>query len=69
MSQHKDGSVGSANTVKAGCGIRYDPEVIGDDTGFDFSEAEELLKEKSEQNDKKEARSASGARSVRLGCK
>ncbi len=32
-----------AKTVKAGCGIRFDPEQLGEDTGFDFSAAAELL--------------------------
>ena len=36
------GVVDMTRTVKAGCGIRYDPEVLGDDSGFDFSGAEKL---------------------------
>tara|TARA_R110002167_G_scaffold361510_4_gene579922 strand:+ start:153 stop:347 length:195 start_codon:yes stop_codon:yes gene_type:complete len=43
-------------TVKAGCGIRFDPEVLNEDAGFDFSQAQEL-KDKSEpdlsQNEQK----------------
>ncbi|UZE95980.1 hypothetical protein [Alkalimarinus alittae] len=34
------GEVDTSKTVKAGCGIRYDPEVLGDDSGFDFSGVE-----------------------------
>lgn len=29
-------------TVKAGCGIRFDPESLDEDAGFDFSQAQEL---------------------------
>jgi hypothetical protein len=29
-------------TVKAGCGIRFDPETLDEDAGFDFSAAEQL---------------------------
>jgi len=36
------GAVDTTKTVKAGCGIRYDPEILGDDSGFDFSDAEKL---------------------------
>ncbi len=36
------GTVDTGQTVKAGCGIRYDPELLGDDNGFDFSAAESL---------------------------
>ncbi len=36
------GVVDTTKTVKAGCGIRYDPEVLGEDSGFDFSGAEQL---------------------------
>ncbi len=32
----KTGNVSQAKTVKAGCGMRYDPEQLGDHTGFDF---------------------------------
>jgi len=34
--------VEEAKTQKAGCGIRYDPEQLGEHTGFDFSAAESL---------------------------
>jgi hypothetical protein len=36
------GAVDTSKTVKSGCGIRYDPEVLGEDSGFDFSDAEKL---------------------------
>lgn len=39
------GTVDTGQTVKAGCGIRYDPELLGDDSGFDFSAAEQLKAE------------------------
>jgi hypothetical protein len=29
-------------TVKAGCGIRFDPDTLDEDSGFDFSQAQEL---------------------------
>ena len=29
-------------TVKAGCGIRFDPDTLNEDAGFDFSQAEKL---------------------------
>lgn len=29
-------------TVKAGCGIRFDPETLDNESGFDFSSAESL---------------------------
>ena len=48
MSNHKNGSVDSDQTVKAGCGIRYDPDTLGEETGFDFSEAQQLAPEKEE---------------------
>lgn len=30
-------------TVKAGCGIRFDPEQLDEESGFDFSDAKELV--------------------------
>ena len=51
MSEPKNGSVDSSQTVKAGCGIRYDPDVLTEDSGFDFSNAEHL---KPQQNDSDE---------------
>lgn len=32
-------------TVKAGCGIRFDPDILDEDSGFDFSAAEQLKQE------------------------
>ncbi len=29
-------------TIKAGCGIRFDPETLDEEAGFDFSAAENL---------------------------
>ena len=45
------GAVDTTKTVKAGCGIRYDPEILGDDSGFDFSGAEKLKSALSDLND------------------
>ena len=45
------GAVDSAKTEKAGCGIRFNPEQLGDDTGFDFSEASEQLSHVSDDID------------------
>lgn len=38
----KFGEVDEAKIIKAGCGIRYDPEQLGDQSGFDFSAASHL---------------------------
>ena len=40
----RDQKAGTAEfkTVKAGCGIRFDPETLDDEAGFDFSAAEQL---------------------------
>ncbi len=51
MSQHKNGAVDASQTVKAGCGIRYDPEVLGEESGFDFSAAERLKAEDNKRSD------------------
>ncbi len=32
-------------TVKAGCGIRFDPDALDEEAGFDFSQAEQLKQE------------------------
>ena len=32
----KTGNTDAAKTMKAGCGLRYDPEQLSDDTSFDF---------------------------------
>jgi hypothetical protein len=37
-------NIKEAEIIKAGCGIRYDPEQLGTDTEFDFSAARDLLK-------------------------
>lgn len=37
------GTVDTCQTVKAGCGIRYDPDQLGEDSGFDFSDAARLM--------------------------
>lgn len=46
MTQSDDDNVqaGTAEfkTVKAGCGIRFDPDTLDEDAGFDFSQAQEL---------------------------
>lgn len=41
----KPGAPGTAEVkvVKAGCGIRFDPDTIDAETGFDFSGAQALL--------------------------
>ncbi|WP_020407290.1 hypothetical protein [Hahella ganghwensis] len=41
----KKGQAEPAQTVKAGCGIRFDPEQLGEETSFDFSGAKALLSE------------------------
>lgn len=45
MSKLKNGSVDNTKTVKAGCGIRYDPEQMDESYGFDFSKAENMKPE------------------------
>lgn len=45
MSKIKTGNIDQSKTVKAGCGIRYDPEQLGEETGFDFSAASKLTQE------------------------
>ncbi|MCH2159661.1 MAG: hypothetical protein MK096_12905 [Oleiphilaceae bacterium] len=47
-------NIKEAEVIKAGCGIRYDPEQLGTDTEFDFSAAQDLLKPE-ELNDGKTA--------------
>ncbi|AZZ90021.1 hypothetical protein EUZ85_04585 [Hahella sp. KA22] len=37
--------------VKAGCGVRFDPEQLDEDTGFDFSGAADLLEEEKAQQE------------------
>jgi len=41
----KFGAIEETKTVKAGCGIRYDPEQLSDQAGFDFSKAAEFINE------------------------
>ena len=45
-------------TVKAGCGIRFDPDTLDEDAGFDFSGAQKLISDldKSADKEKKEKR-------------
>ena len=38
-------------TVKAGCGIRFDPDELSDESGFDFSEAEKLAGHELDESD------------------
>lgn len=57
MSQDEDDKIqtGAAEfkTVKAGCGIRFDPDSLGEDAGFDFSQAEKLVEESEADQNKK----------------
>lgn len=48
--KRKTGAVETAKTVKAGCGIRYDPDQLSEETGFDFSAASELVTPEDEQD-------------------
>lgn len=36
------GAAKAPGIIKGGCGIRFDPDELSEDTGFDFSEAEKL---------------------------
>lgn len=49
----KTGNVDEMKTVKVGCGMRYDPQQLGDHTGFDFpgSEAWKSLFQASESKE------------------
>lgn len=42
LTMKKMGAVSTGKTVKAGCGIRYDPDTLGENTGFDFAGASDL---------------------------
>ncbi len=53
MSHSNKGNITPAKTVKAGCGIRYDPDELGEDTGFDFSNAVALKEETARANQEK----------------
>lgn len=44
MSKGHDGSVKMPKTIKAGCGVCFDPDDLSEDTGFDFTGAAEWLK-------------------------
>jgi len=46
----KHGSVEQTKLIKAGCGVRFDPEQLGDDSGFDFSGAQILVERDAEQD-------------------
>ncbi|MFE8069915.1 hypothetical protein QQM79_02555 [Marinobacteraceae bacterium S3BR75-40.1] len=51
------GTAPEAPIVKAGCGIRFDPDQLSEDTGFDFSDAQKLkarLKRYQGSNDEEE---------------
>lgn len=42
------------NTIKAGCGIRFDPEMLDEEAGFDFSGVEKVGLAADESKDKQE---------------
>lgn len=44
------GAAPEAKTVKAGCGIRFDPDALSEDVGFDFSNASDLLRLETEED-------------------
>ncbi|MFC3150948.1 hypothetical protein ACFOEK_07905 [Litoribrevibacter euphylliae] len=52
----KTGNVEEAKTMKAGCGMRYDPDQLGDQTGFDFPGTDlwELLRTKDKPENESE---------------
>jgi len=39
------GTVEQPELVKAGCGVRYDPEQLSPEVGFDFSAARKLVQQ------------------------
>lgn len=41
-------------TVKAGCGIRFDPDTLDEDAGFDFSGAQKLNSDSDTSADKED---------------
>jgi len=58
MTQNEDDNIDNDNkqagtaefkTVKAGCGIRFDPDTLDEEAGFDFSDAEKLKLESETQ--------------------
>jgi hypothetical protein len=46
----KTGNISEIKTNKAGCGIRFDPEQLGDDTGFNFPDQDYWKRKNSPQN-------------------
>lgn len=42
MTDYPKSGIKMPGTIKAGCGIRFDPDDLTEDTGFDFSAAEAL---------------------------
>lgn len=52
------GTIKAAPIVKAGCGLRFDPDRLSEETGFDFSGAKKLKMEL-EQMERKETESQS----------
>lgn len=42
MSHSHRGNIKPAKTIKPGCGVRYDPDDLGEEAGFDFSDAIKL---------------------------
>ena len=46
-----NGTVETSKTIKAGCGIRYDPDELGEHTGFDFAAASALLEGNADDDD------------------
>lgn len=54
--QVSPGTAKAPPIIKAGCGIRFDPDQLAEDTGFDFSGAAKLKKvltQKAGQDDPK----------------
>tara|TARA_R110001592_G_scaffold356947_1_gene659507 strand:- start:585 stop:803 length:219 start_codon:yes stop_codon:yes gene_type:complete len=45
MSHSYKGNIKPTKTIKSGCGIRYDPDDLGEDAGFDFSDEIKLNNE------------------------
>ena len=43
-------------TVKAGCGIRFDLDILNEDAGFDFSGADKLKSAEDKSTDKEETK-------------
>jgi hypothetical protein len=47
----KTGNIEETKTVRAGCGLRYDPDQLGEDTGFDFSLASLFQSKEDKESD------------------